>query len=762
MYIRLFCIYKVTENVVFNEIYSTFANHKKRIIMKKRLSATLLCLSSIALSLFAQNTDNSYLKQITSHKYASKGIKNLRSTLDGEHYTSMNDQNNMIIKYSYRTGKAVDTLFNAKTAKDCDFEKFSGYELSPEESKILLYKDIEPIYRHSFKANYFVYEIKRNKVKALSAGGKQQEATFSPNGRNVAFVRNNNLFLVKLDYETESAITKDGKMNEIINGIPDWVYEEEFAFSRAFEWAPDDSHIAFIRFDESNVKEYSFDMYKGLDPAYPQYELYPGAIKFKYPKSGQENAKVSLHTYNIKTRDIKKMNVPLDADGYIPRIRFTTDPEQLAVFTLNRHQNILNIYYTNPASGISKLVIKDESKYYINNDNLDMIRFYPDQIVFAGEKSGKREIYSYSHVGTLLKKVTNGDNEVTNFLGYDPVKKSYFYEATDGSPLRRATFMTDAKGKTTKLTTQSGWNRSDFSTSFKYFINNFSTANTPPVISVYDGNGKSLRSLENNQELVNKLQQAPFAKKEFFTFKNSDGVELNGWMMKPVNFNPQKKYPVVMTQYSGPFSQQVKDQWSFGWEQALVNDGFIVSCVDGSGTGARGEEFAKQTYLNLGQKEARDQVEAAKYLGSLSYVDGNNIGIWGWSFGGYTTLMSMSTSKDIIKAGVAIAPVTDWRYYNTIYTERYMRTPQENKDGYDNGSPIYLANNLNGALLLIHGTADDNVQYQNTTEYAAALVQANKQFDMQIYTNRNHSIVGGNARFHLYTRVINFYKRELK
>ncbi|MGL5772351.1 MAG: DPP IV N-terminal domain-containing protein, partial [Bacteroidales bacterium] len=419
--------------------------------MKNKVTAALLCFGALFSTLIAQNTEDNFLRDITSGKYASKGIKNLRSMADGEHYTSMNDQNNMIIKYSYRTGRAVDTLFNANTAKDCNFKNFSGYELSPEESKILLYKDIEPIYRHSFKANYFVYEIKRNKVKALSEGGKQQEATFAPNGKMVAFVRDNNLILAKLDYETESAITKDGKMNEIINGIPDWVYEEEFAFSRAFEWAPDCSHLAFIRFDETNVKEYSFDMYKGLDPAYPQYTLYPGALKYKYPKAGEENAKVSVHTYNIKTRDIKRMNVPLDADGYIPRIRFTEDANQLAVFTMNRHQNILNIHYVNPASGISKLVLKDESNYYINNDNLDMIRFYPDQIIFASEKSGNRQLYAYSHVGTLIKQITDGNEDVSNFLGYDPIKKSYFYEATDNGPLRRAIYMVDGKGKTNKL-----------------------------------------------------------------------------------------------------------------------------------------------------------------------------------------------------------------------------------------------------------------------------------------------------------------------
>lgn len=731
--------------------------------MKNKVTAALLCFGALFSTLIAQNTEDNFLREITSGKYASKGIKNLRSMADGEHYTSMNDQNNMIIKYSYRTGKAVDTLFNANTAKDCNFKNFSGYELSPEESKILLYKDIDPIYRHSFKANYFVYEIKRNKVKPLSEGGKQQEATFAPNGKMVAFVRDNNLFLAKLDYETESAITKDGKMNEIINGIPDWVYEEEFAFSRAFEWAPDCSHLAFIRFDETNVKEYSFDMYKGLDPAYPQYTLYPGAIKYKYPKAGEENAKVSVHTYNVKTRDIKRMDVPLDADGYIPRIRFTEDPEQLAVFTMNRHQNILNIHYVNPASGISRLVLKDESQFYINNDNLDMIRFYPDQIIFASEKSGNRQLYAYSHVGTLIKQITDGKEDISNFLGYDPIKKSYFYEATDNGPLRRAIFMVDAKGKTNKLSQSAGWNSASFSNSYKYFINNYSSATTPPLITVNDASGKNIRTLQDNAELVNKINNlANYARKEFFTFKTSNGTVLNGWMMKPANFNPNKKYPVVMTQYSGPFSQQVKDQWSFGWEQALANQDFIISCVDGTGTGGRGEEFAKQTYLNLGQKEALDQVEAAKYLKTLSYVDANNIGIWGWSFGGYTTLMSMSVSKDIIKAGVAIAPVTDWRYYNTIYTERYMRTPQENKEGYDQGSPIFLANNFNGSLLLIHGTADDNVQYQNTTEYAEALVQANKQFDMQIYTNRNHSIFGGNTRYHLYTRVINFYKRELK
>ncbi|MGL4993068.1 MAG: S9 family peptidase [Bacteroidales bacterium] len=730
--------------------------------MNKLVKISILSLFGIVAGANVNAQSNSLLKEITSNKYAARTISNLRSMNDGEHYTTMNEQRNMVVKYSYKTGQAVDTLFNTQTAKDCQFKEFEGYELSPDESKVMIHRDVEKIYRHSFKANYYIYELRRNSIKQLSDNGKQQQATFSPNGRMVAFVRDNNIILAKLDYGTESAVTSDGEHNKIINGIPDWVYEEEFAFSRAFDWAPDNSSIAFLRFDETEVKEFSFDTFDGAFKPIEEQLFYPGSYRFKYPKAGHINSKITLHTFDVESRNIKKMNVPMDSDGYIPRIRFTKDATQLAAFVMNRHQNKLDIYYVNPKSGNSKLAFRDESKYYVSTDMIDITTFYDDHFVTLSERDGHRHLYTYSHIGTQLQQLTKGEFDVTNFLGYDPKKRMYYYESTQEGAINRSIYSVDSKGKTTRLSKETGWNQASLSSGAKYFINTYSSATTPPIVSLNDANGKTIRVIEKNEELVAKIKNSIKPHKEFITLTTTQGVTLNGWIIKPSNFNPSKRYPMLMVQYSGPNSQQVKNNWSYTWEIALAEQGYLVTCVDGRGTGGRGAEFAKQTYLKLGQLESEDQIEAAKYWQKQSFVDPNNIAIWGWSFGGYNTLMAMSRSKGVFKAGISIAPVTDWRYYNTIYTERFMRTPQENREGYDAGSPIQLASKLEGSLLLIHGTSDDNVHYQNAVEYADALVNSDKYFDMISYTNRDHHIVGGNARYHLYNSILRFLNRELK
>lgn len=731
--------------------------------MNKLFKTSLLALFGMVGGLQAQTTlANPLLKEITSNQYAARTIKNLRSTLDGEHYTTMSDERDMVIKYAYRTGLPVDTLFSVHRAKGCDFKNFDGYELSPDESKVMVHRDVEQIYRHSFKANYYVYELRRNSITPLSAGGKQQEATFSPNGRMVAFVRDNNLQLAKLDYGTESAVTTDGKFNEVINGLPDWVYEEEFSFSKAFDWSPDNGTIAFLRFDEASVKEFSFDLFDGADVPIDQQIFYPEPYKFKYPKAGEVNSRVTLHTFDVESRSIKRMNLPVEADGYIPRIRFTKSADQLAAFVMNRHQNKLDLYYVNPRSGNAKLVFRDESNYYVNPDVLDLTTFFDDHFVTLSERDGFRHLYAYSHVGTQLSQLTRGSYDVTELLGYDAKRKIYYYESTQESATRRTVYSVDAKGKTTKLSSKQGWNRADFSAGGKYFVNTYSSATTPPIISVHEASGKEIRVIERNADLASKVKAANFPTKEFLSFTTADGISLNGWIMKPSNFDPNKRYPMLMVQYSGPNSQMVRDLWSVTWETALAEQGYLVTCVDGRGTGGRGAEFAKQTYLRLGQLESDDQIEAAKYWQKQPFVDPARIALWGWSFGGYNTLMAMSKSEGLFKAGVSIAPVTDWRYYNTIYTERFMRTPQENRQGYDAGSPIQLADQLKGNLLLIHGTADDNVHYQNATEYADALIASDRYFDMLSYTNRDHFIVGGNARYHLYNSIIRFLNRELK
>ncbi|MDD2797325.1 MAG: S9 family peptidase [Bacteroidales bacterium] len=722
----------------------------------------ILLLATFTISCFAAKSDNDLLKRIVNGDFKSKTVGEMRPMVDGEFFSKMSDDSTAVLRVAYKTGKMVDTLFSVKTARDCKFKKFDGYEFSSDESKMLIYSNKEDIYRHSYKADYFVFELKRNIVYPLSSGGKQQMATFSPNGRMVAFARESNLFLVKLDYGTESQITKDGDSNKITYGIPDWVYEEEFSFNRAFEWSPDNNFVAFLRFDQTKVSEYSFPIYKGSYPSIEANAVYPGTVKIKYPKAGQPNSKVNVMTFNIMTKVIKTMDLRDDEIEYIPRIRFTAQPDKLAIFTLNRLQNKFTIYTASPASGLSRLLIREESDTYIDNDIFDEIAFYPDQIVFMSEKDGYRHLYDYSPIGVQRRQITSGAWEVSRFLGYNAANGSYYYESNEGNTTRNAVYVLDGKGRKTCLTPQDGTNHAELSSNYRYWINHFSNATTPEVTDIREiQTGKSVAILEGNNKLKKELAALNFQNKEFFTFKTSKNILLNGWMVKPINFDLQKRYPVVMVQYGGPHHPIVKDEYKLDWEVYLAQQGYVVVCVDGRGTGGRGVQFNNQTYGKLGIIEAEDQIETARYLSSLSFVDKDKIAIWGWSYGGYNVLMSMSLGNGIFKAGIAVAPVTDWRFYDSVYAERSMKTPNENTEGYELSSAGHYASQLQGNLLIVQGTADDNVHYQNTAEYAEQLVQAGKQFDMQIYTNRNHFLKGGNTRFHLYETFMRFLKQNL-
>ena len=733
--------------------------------MKKLGILMMLCLCVLFSS--AQQVT---LQEVATGAYRTEGIYGIKPMLDGEHYTQISRDRKKIVKYSFKTGKEVATIFDVSTARNITLKSFDDYIMSPDESKILIQTETKAIYRRSYTAVHYIFNVRNNTLETLSDGGPQQVPLFSPDGNQIAFVRDNNIFLVKLLFgNSESQVTKDGKFNHVLNGIPDWVYEEEFGFNRAFDFSADGTMLAYIRFDESQVPMYSFPWYKGLKPSLDQYTVYPGAYEYKYPMPGVDNSKVTVHTFDIKSKVTRQMDLPLDADGYIPRIQFTDNPDVLAISTLNRHQNRFDLYFANPRSTLCKLVVRDEAEQYIKEEAYGNLTFYPENFVMMSERDGYNHLYLYSAGGNLIKQITKGEFEVKEYIGWDKKTNTYYYSSNEGSPLRTAIYKIDAKGRKTKLSTHEGTNRAIFSKSMKYFINTFSNISTPPLITINDNTGKELITLVDNQRLKDKIASMTLPSKEFFTFKTSDGVELNGWMIKPANFDPNKKYPVIMHQYSGPGSQQVLDRWNIGsrgdngmFEAYMADRGFISVCVDGRGTGGRGAAFEKCTYLNLGVKEARDQVETALYLGSLPYVDAKNIGIWGWSFGGYNTLMSMSEGTPVFKAGVAIAAPSDWRFYDTVYTERFMRTPKENMEGYEASSAMNRVNNLHGALLLIHGTADDNVHLRNASEYSEALVQADKQFDMHIYTNRNHSIRGGNTTKHLLTRVTNFFIEHLK
>ncbi len=730
----------------------------------------LLCLCA-ALLFTASNivAENKFsIKDITDGNFSSEYLSTV-TPIDGESYAMMSKDGKKILKYSYKTGKQSGVLFDAGNTVGESVDKIDNYIMSPDGTKMLIQTKTQRIYRRSFTAVYYIYNIAERKMEKLSDYGPQQSPVWSPDGLKVAFVRDNNIYVVKLLYgNAESQVTKDGERNKVINGIPDWVNEEEFGLNTALTFNADGSMICWIRYDESNVKTYSLQMFKGSDPEKPEYAEYPGEYSYKYPKAGQQNSTVSVLSYDIQSRQTRKMQIDLDADGYIPRIKSTNDAQKIIVYTMNRHQNKLNIYAVNPRSTVSKLLISETDAKYVKEDAMENIMITPQHIVLPSDRSGYMQLYLYSLTGQLQRRLTNTNYDVTALYGYDEQTGKVYFQAAGKNQMNREVYSADAKGRIEPLAAREGWNGAIFSTDYKYFISSWSDRNNPYEYSICNNAGKTVATLIDNKVLKEKLKGYGTFQKEFFKFKTSEGVELNGVMIKPADFDANKKYPVIMWQYSGPGSSQVINSWNLGsmgqgalYDEYLAQQGFIVVCVDGRGTAGRGAEFEKSTYLKLGDFESKDQVEAAVYLGTLPYVDKSNIGIWGWSYGGFNTLMSMSEGRKVFKAGVAVAPPTDWRFYDTVYTERYMRTPKENPTGYDL-NPIKRAANLKGSLLICQGLADDNVHPQNVFEYTEALVQADKDFTMNVYTNRNHSIYGGNTRNHLLRQIANFFIKNLK
>lgn len=705
------------------------------------------------------------LTDITDGKYKAKTMTGMKSMKDGEHYTLLKEKR-LIIKYDYNSGKTTDTVFNAATTKLNKLDEITGYELSPDETKILVYNHPKYKYRRSFAAEYYLFDIKRNELKKLSENGAQESPLFSPDSRYIAFARNNNLFLYKIDFGTESAITKDGEVGKIINGTPDWVYEEEFGITRYFVFSPDSKLLAFVKFDESNVPTYNLQLFLESSVIQDDIPLYPVFKSFKYPKPGQPISKVNVYVYDDFYKSVRAVNLGKNKEDefYIPRIKWTKDQEKLAVFTLNRNQNRLDMYFSNPKSLLSKLILSEEDKSYIDYELIDDIYFTNDNklFTFVSERNGFRHAYLYNINGTLNRQLTSGNWDLTNAYGFDETNQTFYYQSAEKSPLQRDIFSIDSKGRKYCLTDGKGTHDAVFSANFAYFMDNASSLSTPNIITLKNNKGKDIRMLESNADLAASFNALNLPQKELFQFNTSEGIKLNGWILKPTNFDVNKKYPLLMVQYSGPNSQEVKDEWKVDWEFYLSTKEYVVACIDGRGTGARGADFRKSTYMQLGVLETNDQIEAAKYLGNLSFVDKNRIGIWGWSYGGYIVLNAMSTGEKIFKAGIAVAPVTDWRLYNATYTERFMQQPKENIGGYDKGSPLKHAENLNGNLLIIHGTADDNVHIQNTYLYLNALLNADKQADVYLYTDKNHSILGKETRRNLYRKKFDFLEKNLK
>ena len=709
------------------------------------------------------------LKDVTGKTFTPKYITGVDPIKGTDRYASISNDGRQIIEYAFKTGNQTRVLFDIANTHRESIKQLDGYTLSPDGKRMLIQTNTHKIYRRSFTADYYIYTIQSRKLEKLSTGGPQQIPTWSPDGNQIAFVRDNNIFLVKLLYDNaESQITKDGKFNEIINGVPDWVYEEEFSTNRSLCFTADSRMLCWIKYDERKVKEYSLQLFMGSHPTMKANEVYPGTYTYKYPKAGEDNSIVSVWSYEIQTHKTNRLQVPLEGDGYIPRIKSTNDANRIIVFTMNRHQDVLNLYAVNPRTTLSQLLIKEQGDKYVKEEAMEGITIGQNSILLPSDRDGYMHLYLYNMNGSLIRKIGDGNYDITSIYGYDETTGDVYYQAAGINPHDRQIFVSHKNGKTERLTDTNGWNKAIFSGDYKYFLNTWSNYNTPYVFTIRDSKGKVLSTPVDNKELKEKIKTYGFNGRETFSFTTSEGVKLDGWMVKPKDFDTNKKYPVILFQYSGPGSQQVIDAWNAGsmgnggaFDYYLAQQGFIVVCVDGRGTGGRGATFEKCTYLRIGELESRDQIETALWLGKQSYIDKERIGIWGWSFGGFNTLMSMSEGRPVFKAGVAVAPPTNWRYYDTIYTERYMRTPKENGSGYAT-NPIQRANALHGALLICHGMADDNVQPQNTMEYTEALIQADKDFKENIYTNRNHGIYGGNTRIHLLRQISNWFIEHLK
>ena len=723
--------------------------------MMKRLIILLLAFSA---TLTAQKK-NITLEDIWSNgTFRAERLNSFHSMSRGDFYTILNfnreDKSTSLDKYDYKTLERVETIVTSKDLEDISY--FSSYEFNKDETKLLLGTDSEQIYRHSSRGTYYVFDLASKKLQLVSKH-KIQEPTFSPDGSKVAFVYSNNIYIKDLAKDITVQATIDGKSNEIINGIADWVYEEEFSFVRAFQWNGNSNKIAYLRFDEREVPEFSMDIYGKA--------LYPTQQVFKYPKAGEKNAVVTLHMYDLNDKTSKQIAFEGISQYYIPRIQWTNDPNTLSVITLNRHQNDLNLLFVNGNTLKSTLILNEKDSAYV--DITDDLTFLKDNsFIWTSERDGFNHIFHYDASGKLKNKVTNGDWEVTSYYGYDPTTKRIFYQSTEGGSINRNVFSIKLNGTNKKLlSSNSGTNSAAFSNSFNYFVNTFSSANTPFIYTLNEAkSGKQLKEIKNNKALSEKLTNYNISKKEFFTLKTDNG-DFNAWMIKPADFDPNKEYPLLMYQYSGPGSQEVENRWggsNFFWYEMLAEKGYIIACVDGRGTGYRGRDFKKVTYKELGKYETEDQIEAAKELGKLPYIDKDRIGIWGWSYGGYMSSLAITKGADVFKMAIAVAPVTSWRFYDTVYTERYMQTPQENANGYDDNSPINHVDKLKGAYLLVHGTGDDNVHVQNTTRMINALVEANKQFDLFVYPDRAHGIYRGkNTRLHLYKKMTDFVDEHL-
>lgn len=722
--------------------------------MRLLLVCLLLAGTAIAQQKKEITLEDIYQKQT----FRLKSVPGFNAMKDGQHYTQLDEQDGaQIIRiYDLKTGRQGKEVFRSNEHTiDGKALKIDSYNFSDDEKKLLLFTEHQPVYRHSAYDRVYYFNIETGDF-ALVNEEKVMHASFSPDGKKVAYVQDNNLFYKNLATGAETVITTDGRKNEIINGNCDWVYEEEFSFTKAFEWAPDSRHIAWYRFDESKVKEYTMTIYDSL---------YPTQHKYKYPKTGEDNSIISIGIYDVAAGTSSWADLGSNTDIYIPRIKWTKNPNQLCIYKLNRLQNHLQLLLANAFTGKTHKIYDERNKYYIDiNDNL---QFLPDNasFVFSSELKGYTGLFRYNWKEDELTPLSSNKNDIAKLIGIDEKNETVYYIAAAPSPLERQLYAVGLDGRNRRLLTpEAGTHDITTIEGYRYFLDKYSTLTSPPVYYLRDRNGNIVRTLEDNAALKKTLSEYNLGKIRFKTFPGAKGTELNAWMITPPNFDKNEKYPVLMYQYSGPGSQEVADRFPLGnyfWHQMLAQKGYIIVCVDGTGTGFRGEAFQKRTYLQLGNLESNDQIAVAKHLATLQYVDADRIGIWGWSFGGFMSANCILRAPDVFKSAVSVAPVTNWRYYDNVYTERYMRTPQENATGYDDNAPEKLAGNLKGKLLLIHGTGDDNVHFQNSVSLVNELIKANKKFDSEYYPNRAHGISGGNTRYHLFTRITDFILKNL-
>lgn len=721
-----------------------------------RIFCAALGLSSILATYGATLTPADYCNPSLT---APAGVKNMYPLADGESFAAISNDGKSIEVFSYKTGARISTLFSIDGVKgDVKIDSFDGYSISANGKKILLWNNVKKIYRHSFTADYYVFDMLRSTLAKVSEDGPQRCATISHDGRMVAYMRDNNLFISNIEYKSDRPVTKDGKINEIIYGAPDWVYEEEFGMQNSIRWSADDNTLAFIRFDESRVPVYSFDEYGTYNPAEPLGSLYPPAYSYKYPLAGYPNSKVEVLAYNVETRVLKTMDLPI-GEGYVPSIEFDGNGRDLMVMLLNRDQNSLDLYRVNPGSTVAHPVLSEKSEAWLSPDAYQMVRYYPSSFVIGSERSGYRHLYEYDYSGNLLRQLSKGDWNVTDYYGKDSKTGVHYFQTTQNGAINRNVASVSPKGVVTMLDGTPGTESAAFSASYNYYLRTYSNAQTPPLYTICNNRGKTLHVLQTNAEYASKYASAPVM--EFLKVKNAEGQEMDAYMIKPAGFDPNRKYPLLMYQYNGPGSQLVLNSWRMDGLYYIASEGYVVCAVDGRGTGNRDRAWATSVYKDLGHLETLDQLAAAEYFRTLPYIDSSRTACFGWSYGGYMSLMELGDPACKFKAGVAMAPVTDWHFYDSVYTERYMLTPAQNEKGYSSSSALARTEGVKGRLLIMSGTSDDNVHFYNTMRYTAKMNEENRIYDMMAFPGLEHSLRTGNYRTVLYRKVLDFLNTNL-